>query len=221
MTKSVWLPIALFVLLAPFTPTLDHFFSEAFYDPAIGFSQHPTFQWIYRWAPYPAWIVAILGIICLVFSRYRPVSPRLTHAAAVLTITMVLGSGILTNALLKSYWGRPRPIQVEEYGGGIPYRAFYEPNFAQTLCGKDRCRSFPSGHASTGFLFFALVPIGWRFRNRTLVVSGFLVGGLLGGVLSLARIAEGGHFFSDCVTSALLMWLVALWVDRMVGRKNL
>jgi lipid A 4'-phosphatase len=39
------------------------------------------------------------------------------RGAVFLIATLALGPGLLVNVLLKEYWGRPRPIDVTEFGG--------------------------------------------------------------------------------------------------------
>lgn len=60
-----------------------------------------------------------------------------------------------------------------------------------------------------GFYFFALALLGICYRRRDLYWLGLGLAWGLGGLLSLARIAQGGHFFSDTMASALIMWLTA------------
>lgn len=216
------IPIALFALLAPFTPFLDHQAANFFFSKEKGFSTSGFVQAVYRWGPWPAWITSLSALYYLLKTRFskktHQISQKAQYFAFVMVFCMAVGSGLITNALLKSYWGRPRPIQVQEYGGTHPFRPFYCPNFSKTFKGNFRCRSFPSGHASTGFFFLALLPIGWRLRSKKMIFAGVALSILLGGVLSYARIAAGGHFFSDCVSSALVMWLIAIFAERMANR---
>ena len=51
----------------------------------------------------------------LIAPRRRMLIPG--RAAVLLIATLALGPGLLTNAVLKQYWGRPRPIDVAQFGG--------------------------------------------------------------------------------------------------------
>ena len=60
----------------------------------------------------PAFI-ATLGK--LVLPRWRMLIEG--RAALFLAVTLALGPGVVTNLIFKDHWGRPRPIDVTEFGG--------------------------------------------------------------------------------------------------------
>ncbi|MCE2981992.1 MAG: phosphatase PAP2 family protein, partial [Parachlamydia sp.] len=109
-------------------------------------------------------------------------------------------------------WGRPRPRQVQAFGGTHPFIPFYQPSFHAL----ERFKSFPSGHSSMGFYFFSLVFLGRQQRNKKLVQCGWGMALGLGAALSLARIAQGGHFLSDTLFSGLIMWGTAWALAKML-----
>ncbi len=57
-----------------------------------------------------------------------------------------------------------------------------------------------------GFYFFSLIFLGKGLNSRFLYYSGLFLVVTLGGALSLTRILQGGHFFSDVLASAVIMW---------------
>ena len=61
-----------------------------------------------------------------------------------------------------------------------------------------------------GFCFFALFFIGQQSRDQKMAKAGLALAFLLGGTLGYARIAQGGHFLSDVIVSAFVMWWTAL-----------
>ncbi|MGB9041434.1 MAG: PAP2 family protein, partial [Pseudolabrys sp.] len=68
------------------------------------------------------WIGAVLvapAVIALVIKLIRPQRKLLISGRAVVFLigTMVLAPGLLVNVLLKDHWGRPRPIDVTQFGG--------------------------------------------------------------------------------------------------------
>lgn len=201
-------PLLWLIILTPLTPTLDLSIERYFYQNSQ-FSQHPFFQWFYQYGP---WISLLFSFVCFIglifFKKFRKIS-------LMLLLTFLLGSGIVVHFLLKDHWGRPRPKQIEEFGGNQEYRPYYSPNFFNQ---KEPSKSFPCGHCSTGFYFLALIVLGMRFKNNLLIYSGIIVGVGLGGILSLARMAQGGHFFSDTILSAIIMWYAALFCDWLVFR---
>jgi membrane-associated PAP2 superfamily phosphatase len=79
-----------------------------------------------------------------------------------------------------------------------------------------RAKSFPSGHSTCGFYFLCLYFAGRRTSSRLLQALGLGIGLGYGILLSVVRIVQGGHFISDCLFAALLMWEVAYFVDWLV-----
>jgi lipid A 4'-phosphatase len=123
----------------------------------------------------------------------------------VIVLTAILGPGVLVNGILKNYWSRPRPRQIEQFGGQWNYRHPHQPG----IPGKGK--SFPCGHCTMGFLFCSLMI--FRKHKRWLAYTGGVIGLLLGGFLSAARILQGAHYLSDTLWSMgiLLMLPMALY----------
>ncbi len=214
MSRGPWswlVPILLVLLITPFFPTLDLYFSGLAFDPELGKFPRTALQLgIYRYFP---WVgntlaTAAFGVVLL---SYRITDWKPYRGCCwVVILTLLLGSGWLVNEVLKEYWGRPRPVQIVNFGGIQEYRAWYYPHFFNPITS----RSFPSGHASAGWFYLCLIPVGWRLKSPTVVKIGATLAVIMGGALSYCRIAMGGHFFSDCVFAALVMWLTALALDR-------
>lgn len=138
--------------------------------------------------------------------------------ALYLLLVLAVGAGIIGHGIFKRYWDRPRPKQIEQLGGRYPYIPIYKSYKGKKT---DHLRSLPSGHSTMGFYFYALYFIGRRGGNFKIAYSGLLIGTALGLLLSLARISQGGHFFSDCIASALIMWETAALLDWVFERKYL
>lgn len=123
----------------------------------------------------------------------------------VMALTVLLGPGLLVNVLIKQNWGRPRPLHVQTFGGHQPYRAWWQPSEHLTTD-----RGFASGHAATAFSLLAaalVIPSKWRGWRRTAIVAAAIFGALV----SLSRVVQGGHFFSDvAISAALTYWIVAI-----------
>lgn len=206
-----WLPIMIMVVLTPFTPWLDLFVSDLFYQGEGHFFSDKWTDFIFNYGVIPAQIVVTMASLVLVFSYASTYLKKWRREALVLILTLAIGSGLIINAGLKDHWGRPRPRQIEEFGGDKLFRPYYKPNFFD-----ESSKSFPSGHSSMGFYFLALVLIGIRLQRRFLIYLGVFLTAILGGILSFGRMAQGGHFLSDILMSALIMWIVALAVDWLV-----
>ncbi len=152
---------------------------------------------LYDYGNVPTILLALGAFTGYAILRLRKAHALLTRACLVVVLTVVLGPGLIVNAILKPYWGRPRPSEVSIYGGSEQFRRVWPPDFG----GKGR--SFTCGHCSMGFAFssgVAFVPVS------PILGVGALAGGVIYGVvMSLARIAQGGHFPTDCLWSAVIV----------------
>lgn len=205
------LPIIAMILIAPFTPAMDLAISHYFYSPDTGFGTNPFYTFLFNYGPIPAQITAGLAAIVLIISFFSIKFKTWRRPAACLVLTMAIGAGLIVHAILKDHWGRPRPKQITEFGGTQMFRPFYHPNIFNQ---PEPSKSFSCGHCSMGFYFFALALVGRRLHNKTLFLSALTIAIVLGSLLSLTRIAQGGHFFSDTLATALVMWLTAYACDR-------
>jgi len=180
----------------------NYFFSEE----TKSFSTHPLFQAFYDYGTKPGLALGIGGALVFVGSffmaRFRP----FRQEALFLALVLALGSGLLINGIIKPYWGRPRPRATELFGGQETYRPFYYPG--------GEGKSFCSGHSSMGFYFYALYRLGKRRHSSFLKGAGLFLILFLGGGLSLARVAAGGHIFSDVLASFFIMAAITLPLEK-------
>lgn len=206
--KGVFLPILLWTIFTPWSAWLDLEVSRAFYDNGT-FVSHPFWDWLYLYGIWPAWVLTGLAMIGLILSFTYPKSypyKAWRIPCLYLLLTFAVGGGLIIHAVLKDHWGRPRPRQVTEFGGLQSFRSYYQPNIYNA---PEPSKSFTCGHASLGYYFFALAFLGTCYHSRFLYWLGMGLAWGLGILLSLARIAQGGHFLSDTLASALIMWLTA------------
>ena len=119
-----------------------------------------------------------------------------------LALGLALAPGLLVNVILKDNWRRPRPLQVQEFGGQLEFRPWYKTDGG---CVKN-C-SFVSGETSGAFWLVApasLAPGPLRLPAAALAVG-------VGVVTGVMRVAFGGHFPSDVLFAGLFtLMLVAL-----------
>ena len=217
--KGVILPILGWIAFIPWSAELDLKLSHAFYHEGA-FSAAPFWNWIYIYALWPGWILTAIAFIGVVFS-FKKAYHSWRIPCLYLLLTLGIGSGLIIQAVLKDHWGRPRPRQVTEFGGELAFRPFYKPNFEEI---KKGTKSFSCGHASLGYYFFALAILGGIYHSPFFYWLGLALGWGLGILLSVARIAQGGHFLSDTITSALIMWLtawfLAYWLFAYKKQRN-
>lgn len=186
-------------------PDIDLWFSSRFYDPATGFAlSDNSLLLLLRRSNDVIMIAICVAVVLSVAAKVAlPDRPSLIppRASLFLAATLLIGPGLLVNLILKNNWGRPRPVQVDVFGGDAPFIGTWQIT--------DHCArncSFVSGEASSAIWVMSValvVPVRWR-------ATVFVVAGVYALALSLNRIAFGGHFLSDVVLAwGLTLMLVA------------
>lgn len=205
---SLAIVLALIVLLTIF-PSLDLGISTLFFTPDTGFTIDGVWyeRMVYRSVQYLLILVG-LGLL-LMWVNGRRLAPEATKLISgrqlvFLLLLLALGPGLLVNEGMKENWGRSRPVDLLQFGGDKTF----SPAFVFSDQGG---KSFPSGHAAAAFYLvavaFVVVP-----RRRLWLWLAFGYGVLVGGM----RVASGGHFLSDVVTSVLVVWLMTIVLYRLV-----
>ena len=113
-----------------------------------------------------------------------------------LWISAIFNLIIIINLVLKNNWGRARPGDVRQLGGEEDFTPWH---IITNHC-SENC-SFVSGDAAVGFsllVFYFLTK-----KNIYLALSLFF-----GFCLGIIRIMEGGHFASDVILSAFVVWVL-------------
>ena len=147
---------------------------------------------------------AVRGAFDLPAARWRAIA--LTMLACVLTVSW-LKSRSLTSC----------PWSLAEFGGVahyVPHWAFGVPDGGSGHC-------FPSGHASTGFAFFAVYfgmrqrhPRGARVALALTVGFGVLFGG--------TQMLRGAHYASHTLWTAWVCWMLSAAAFHLSwGRRDL
>jgi membrane-associated PAP2 superfamily phosphatase len=165
--------------------------------------EHPFWKWLYYGGPATAAIV-VFGTMGLFAWSWRKVALRpWRKVMGFLILSGIIGPGVITNAVVKEYWGRPRPRELVNFGG----RSEFEPVLSYD--GASEGLSFPCGHATMGFYFLAFYFLVRGRRQdlaQVILVSSLTIGGLMG----IARMTQGAHFFSDVVWAAVVCWYTPL-----------
>lgn len=212
-SHAKWLyPLILMAVLTPFTPWLDLKFSSYFFDNKH-FVTGALTDSLFDYGVLPAQIVTLLAILLYLLSYVRGYWKFLRKACLVIILTMAVGEGFIVHAVLKDHWGRPRPKQVEQFGGQQEFRPYYKPNFFNQ---PEPSKSFVCGHCGMGFFFLVFTVLGLRYQNKWMIGCGLAAGIGLGSVMGIARIAQGGHFLTDVLWSAYVIWLTAVVSDYLV-----
>jgi lipid A 4'-phosphatase len=190
---------ALFHLL-----NLDLRIESLFYRPDQGWLWRHAQPWeaLYRWGTIPGLLLTIGSLGALSASLAARRWTRYQNGLLVVALTAILGAGLLVNAVLKPYWGRPRPRQVQAFGGEWTYHALHQRGTP------GQGESFPCGHCTMGFLFVSLFFLRRQAPRVAIVGGGF--GIIYGGLVGVARMVQGAHFPTDVIWALGLIWMTAV-----------
>ena len=74
-------------------------------------------------------LLIVPAVIALAIKLMLPRRKLLISGRAIvfLVATLALGPGLLVNVVLKDHWGRPRPIDVTQFGGDQHFVAWWDP----------------------------------------------------------------------------------------------
>ena len=201
------LPIAA-LLLALESSGIDSAISNWFYDPVAGtfplrynpYLEVYGHQWARQLVTVAAGCVIATFLLSFLLPQLRP------RRRLLLFLSLALTLAPLAVVLLKALSVRHCPWSLQEYGGFAQHLALFyaaPPGFTPGHC-------FPSGHASTGFCLFAFYFAGHALGNRRLARAGLWSSLAVGLALGMVRVAQGAHFMSHNLWTALVCWLVSL-----------
>lgn len=182
-----------------------------FKDGIWPYCDAPFWDYLDHFAVNGGWVVMI-GI--MLFSlRYwnRAENPCARRTIILLLAVAAIGPGLIVNGILKPTFGRPRPREITEFNGQLPYSPVLEIGASS-----NSNASFPSGHAS--FAFLLIVPAFAIHRKRKLAVAILCAGLIWGAFVGFSRIVQGGHFLGDVVYSATVIYGTAWCLDAYLRR---
>ncbi len=192
-------------------PIFDRSFSHLFYIHGQGFpaARIDALRDFRTLASHLTVALPILLALAIGLKLLYPAKPSLVPPRfSLYFITLFsIGPGLIVNGALKSLWGRPRPVNIEEFGGAWPFQPAWVIGPEGLLN-----RSFTSGEAATIACLLPLalfVPREWRVQVAVIL-------GVLVAAVSLNRIAFGAHFLSDVAISIGLMLTLAAALYRVI-----
>ncbi len=208
--------VAAILLLVMERTGIDSAISGWFFDPvSSGFPlrYNSLFELLgHQWTKQLVIVVACCVIVMYLLSFV--LADLKQHRRLLLFLSLALTLAPLAVVLLKAVSVRACPWSLSEYGGFAPHLSLFDAAPLGSLPG----HCFPSGHASAGFCLLAFYFAGVALGNRGLAMAG-LWGGLAAGMtLGLVRIAQGAHFLSHNLWSALVCWLVILALYMAIMR---
>ncbi len=175
-----------------------------FYQPGAGWTLTNDEPWhaLYRYGALPGLLLGGGAVVVFMAGFFSTRLSRFRRPALYFVLLLALGPGLLTS-VLKTTWGRPRPRQIETFGGEKKFLQVWQ----RDLSGEGK--SFPSSHAAIAFYLFSPFLALRRSFPRWAIF--FLVLGLVYGLfMGLARMIQGGHFPSDVLWAAGIDYLTGL-----------
>jgi lipid A 4'-phosphatase len=195
---------------------LDLQAASVFYHPDNPDSLWPDgnfwlWDFFYRGVPALAAVLVLGSLFILVYSSLRGKLVQYKLAAGCVLLTILLGPGLLVNAIFKDNWCRPRPNQITEFGGHMHH-------IPPLMIGESRKgESFPAGHPSVGFslaIFWLLL----RGRKPKLATAALIIAIASGLLMGVGRMAAGGHFLSDVLWSGFMTFFAVIMVYYYILR---
>lgn len=203
-----WLiPVAILfaVTLIFWTTNLDLAVERLFFDASHGWLYKDAQPWkfLYQYGTIPALAAAAAALIAYIWSFWQAKIAPYRKSLLFLALLMAIGPGLIVNTVFKQNWGRPRPRNIQEFGGNAQFLKVWQK-------GADKKgNSFPSGHASTGFYWLAPFFL-LRKRSKIQAIIWLCVGLSSGMIIGLARMIQGGHFLSDVIWAGGFVYLCGL-----------
>jgi lipid A 4'-phosphatase len=212
--KDFLIPIAILVALTALIAATgaDLILESRFFVPHTGWVYSDVSPWdvLYNYGVYPSLYISVGSFLVVVTSYFSARAYVYRKCALFFLLLMLLGPGLLVNTVLKDHWGRPRPRQMQMFGGDRVYHQVWERGES----GKGV--SFPSGHASAAFYLIAPYFLLRRSSRKRAAIA--LAAGIgYGCVMGVARMVQGGHFLSDVVWAGGSVYLVGLALYYLMG----
>ena len=167
---------------------LDIWIQKQFYiNPGPGFNRYAVpWYFIYKHGTLPP--VLFFVMICIVFvfglfmtrilikldfikfKKYKFSIPLKKYRKATFfaVLLMIIGPGLVVNAIFKNNWGRPRPEDCKIFNGEYQFVTVWSTGDDNQING-----SFPAGHPSVGFFCFSYFSFIEKEKKTELLHSYF------------------------------------------------
>ncbi len=207
----IWLLFLAFSLLFILVPEIDIFVAGLFYNGDKFPLNGSWIEELFYHSVKPLIIVFTLSSVAIFIYNYTKKKNLLNiNSKAMLYVVLILTIAplLIVNTTLKENWGRARPAQTIDFGG----QKEFTPAF---MMSNQDGYSFSSGHTAAAFslLGFALL----AKRRQKLFITTVLIYGTL---VSLARMAAGGHFLSDVVTSFFIVYIATHVFYKLIFKED-
>lgn len=181
-----------------FFPQIDLSISALFYDGTTFPANGTLIEEFFYISVKP--IIILLATSTLLLFLYNFFGKKNildVNAKVVLYILLVLSiaPGLIVNVVLKDNWERARPSQTTNFGGDKEFSPAFIPTNQDGY-------SFSSGHAAAAFSLIGFVLLAKKRKKIWMSIALLYAAGV-----GIARIAAGGHFFSDVITSFFIVYI--------------
>ena len=107
----------------------DRRLASLFFRSGAGWylAKAPIWVWLHDYGTIPGLVLTLAALTMWLAALYVPRMKAWRKPCLLVVLTTVIGAGLLVNAVLKQYWGRPRPDQTVEFGGKWEYRPILSP----------------------------------------------------------------------------------------------
>lgn len=187
-----------------------------------------------KWAPIALGtasgvLIGGISLVGVMFTGRENIRKQLSFAVVILAVAVC--SQVFTQGL-KIINKRVRYRTINMYGvtDSISPRSWFTPWYhingypdsfkaIAELAGEDAVKSFPSGHTTAAGITYTLIALPFVFEkldNKWGKTAMLLIGLLYTGIVAVARIVMGAHYFSDVLIggsvsfafSVLAVWLI-------------
>lgn len=222
--------VCLFLNLIFIFTDIDLYLEKLFFNGEWYLDGRLFLRWMYSFAPMVSIATAIIGLFMYLYYKIKKHNLVRQKVGVFLILSMLLGPGLVVNALGKGFMGRPRPKHIIQFGGQeeflsplalgkfIPH-LLKDHNWEKKYLGlkfvKGKHNSFPSGHASV--VFYLIFPY---FINKKRKISYLLPGFIAGWIMGAVRMAQGGHFFTDVYWAFIAVFGVNYLIEKFIKLKE-
>lgn len=215
MKLALGIPFFTMAILLLFEPSnLDLWLADMMYQPGIGFIGAKSFfleDILHDRAKEAVIAITLIVFITWIASFIFPEKIKTERKRLLyIVLAMAIASSVITP--LKKLTEVQCPWNLDRYGGVEIYSSVMDERTAPV---EKTGQCWPGGHASSGFILFALFFALRDIRPRAARVALIVALGL-GVTFSLGRMLQGAHFLSHNVWTALIDWSICTLLYRLM-----
>ena len=192
-------------------PQIDLFAAGLFYDGKSFVLNGTPFEKFFYYSVKPVILTFVVStLLIFIYNFFMKKNILGINAKVVLYVFLFLSiaPGLIVNFTLKENWGRARPAQIIHFGGDKEFT----PAF---VISDQNGFSFSSGHTAAAFSLVGFALLARKRRRFWIYLT--IVYGIL---VSIARMAAGGHFLSDVLTSFFIVWIATHIFYKLIFKED-